>query len=83
MTPVSNQTENTPLGFSALEEALLGEDAARILADTLTWVAQTRQAVRGRIDAGVSPEDHAAGTALLGALDAADTILKTPPVNKD
>ncbi|MCL3883325.1 hypothetical protein [Marivita sp. GX14005] len=83
MTPVSDQTDDMPQGFSALEEALLGDGAGAVLAERLSWIAQTRQAVKRHIDTGVSPDEHAAGTALLGALDAANTILETPISSKE
>jgi hypothetical protein len=66
-----------PVGFSSLEESLLGTDGPQILAARLTWVAETRKRVNAWLSTGVTAADHAEARAVLAALDAAERILMT------
>ena len=69
-------------GFSQIEESILGGEGGAAVASTLQWLAETREAVTGWLDAGVTTQDAEDGTAVLNALGAAERILKSPDPGK-
>lgn len=62
-------------GFSDLEERLISDDRAEVLAEIRSALSAMRAEAQSALDSGLSSDDYESVELLLAALTAADRIL--------